>query len=174
MISFMVLGGPRSATTWAANWLTTDRTLCLHDPLLEYPIERLQRITFADKRMGISCTSSMLYPDWVNAQKCPKVVLHRPVAEINRSLRELGLVELIPARHEARLDSVKGPDVMHVPYEYMFAPAGALVIAKHLGVPFDPLRHDVLRQMRVEPMWRRVNVGKEAAALLVKRIVEAR
>lgn len=170
----MVLGGSRSATTWAANWLTTDETICLHDPLLEYPIEHLQRVTFPGKRVGISCTSSMLYPDWVNAQKCPKVVLHRPVADINRSLRELGLVELIPAKHTARLDAISGKNVMHVPYDYLFIPTGAKGVANHLGVPFDAARHDLLRQMRVEPMWRRLNVGREAVLQLIDRIKESR
>lgn len=172
-IDFMLLGGPRSATTWAANWLTTDTTVCLHDPLLEYKIEYLQRITFSHgRRFGISCTSACLYPDWVNAQKCPKVILIRDVREINRSLRTLGLVELIPRKHEARLAAIK--DAMFVPYEWLFTPSGASNIAKHLGVPFDEVRHDILKQMRVEPMWNRLNIGKDAVKQLVNRIVEAR
>lgn len=171
----MILGGPRSATTWAANWATTDRTVCLHDPLLEYPIERLQRITFpGGERLGVSCTALCLYPDWINAQKCPKVVLHRPVNEINTSLRALGLVELIPSRHEARLNAIDKGDVMHVPYDYLFSPTAAATIAKHLGIPFSSLRHHQLMQMRVEPMWRHLSVGREAAMQLVKKIQEAR
>lgn len=173
MIHFMVLGGPRSGTTWAANWLTTDTTVCLHDPLLEYTVAHLQRMTFAgSKRFGISCTSAMLYPDWVNTQKCPKVVLHRNIGEINQSLRTLGLTELIPARHEARLAAVK--DAMHIPYDYLFIPKIAKIIAKYLDVPFDPTRHDILMQMRIEPMWKHLNVGTEAATQLIKRITEAR
>lgn len=169
----MVLGGPRSGTTWAANWLTTDTTVCLHDPLLEYPIQFLQRMTFdGGKRFGISCTASTLYPDWVNAQRCPKVVLVRDVHDINRSLRELGLVELIPSRHEARLAAVR--NALFVPYEWLFHRNKAEFIAKHLGVPFDPYRHELLTQMRVEPMWRHLSVGKEAAAQLIKRVTEAR
>ena len=171
-INFMVLGGPRSATTWAANWLTTDTTICLHDPLLEYRIEVLQRMTFDGKRFGISCTSSTLYPDWVNQQKCPKVVLHRPVKDINRSLRELGLVELIESKHYARLAAIK--NALFVPYEWLFERSRAEFIAKHLGVPWCPYRHDLINQMRVEPMWRRLNVGKDAAQQLIKRINEAR
>lgn len=173
MINFMLLGGPRSATTWAANWLTTDTTVCLHDPLLEYRLEHLQRITFAHgQRLGISCTSSLLYPDWVNAQKCPKVILYRDVKEINRSLRELGLVELIESRHLARLDNIKG--AMLVPYEHLFTSPGAQAIANHLGVPFDPVRHDVLMQMRIEPMFKRLNVGRQAVVDLIARIKESR
>lgn len=173
MINFMVLGGPRSGTTWAANWLTTDTSVCLHDPLFEYTCAQLQRMTFAGgRRFGISCTASMLYPDWINMQKCPKVVLVRDVGEINASLRSLGLVELIPARHEARLAAVK--DAMFIPYEYLFMPSRAAIIAKHLGVKFDIVRHDVLMQMRIEPYFRHLNVGKQAVVDLITRIKEAR
>jgi hypothetical protein len=173
MVHFMVLGGPRSATTWAANWLNTDTTICLHDPLLEYTTTQLERMTFrGGKRFGISCTSSTLYPDWVNSQKCPKLVLVRDVQEINTSLRSLGLVEMIPARHEARLAAIK--NAMFVHYDKLFSLSWAAVIANHLGVPFDADRYDVLRQMRVEPMWRHLNVGRQAAMTLVKRIQEAR
>lgn len=172
MINFMILGGPRSATTWAANWLTTDTSVCLHDPLLEYRLEHLQRITFDGKRFGISCTSSLLYPDWVNQQRCPKVILYRDVKEINNSLRALGLVELIESRHMKRLYNIKGAKI--VPWEYLFLPTGAKMIADHLGVPFDACRHDILMQMRIEPHWKRLNVGKQAVTDLIQRIKEAR
>lgn len=169
----MVLGGPRSATTWAANWLTTESTICLHDPLLQYPIEHLQRMTFANgKKFGISCTSALLYPDWVNAQHCPKVILYRNVGEINNSLRQLGLVELIENRHLARLSAIKG--AMVVPYELLFSPTGAKSISEHLGIQFDVQRHDVIRQMRIEPMWKRLNIGREAVKQLMERIKESR
>lgn len=173
MINFMVLAGPRSATTWAANWLTTDTTVCLHDPLLEYTTEQLHRITFpGGRRFGISCTSSMLYPDWINMQKCPKVVLVRDVGEINASLRTLGLVELIPSRHQRRLAAVQ--NAMFVPYEYLFMTSKARIIADHLGVPFDPIRHNILMQMRVEPAWKHLNIGRAAADILINKILEAR
>lgn len=153
--------------------MTTDTTICLHDPLLEYTLPNLQRLTFSDgRRFGISCTSSVLYPDWVNAQKCPKVVLYREVSEINRSLRELGLVELIESRHLVRLSNIKG--ALLVPYEQLFTQTGARAIAKFLKVPFDAARHDVLMQMRIEPHWKRLNVGRQAVIDLIQRIKESR
>jgi hypothetical protein len=174
VINFMVLGGPRSATTWAANWLTTDTTMCLHDPLLEFTSDVLQRLTFPGRRLGISDTSALLYPTWVRAQKCPKVILYRAVSDINRSLRELGLVELIESRHLARVaDLGQDKDTIMVPYEMLFYPKGAKEIADHLDVPFDAARHNLLMQMRVEPMWRRINVGREAAQQLIARIRES-
>lgn len=172
MISFMVLGGPRSGTTWAANWLTTDTTICLHDPLLEYPISVLEHLEFPGKRIGISCTSALLYPQWVNASKAKKLILYRNLAEINASLNALGLAELGEMQHMTRIDAIKG--AILIPYEQLFQPKSARVIADHLGVPFDEARHDLLRQMRVEPMWRHLNVGRQAVTDLMKKIQEAR
>lgn len=172
MISFMVLGGPRSATTWAANWLTTDTTICLHDPLLEYTLAQLGQISFPGKRLGIACTASLMYPQWVNASKAKKIILYRSVPELNASLRNLGLVELDEMRHLARIQAINGATLL--PYEQLFQPKSAAVIADYLGVPFDPARHDLLRQMRIEPFWRHLTVGREAVTDLMKQINEAR
>lgn len=169
----MVLGGPRSATTWAANWLTTDTTLCLHDPLLEFSRYDLEKLTLPDSmRLGIACTSSLLYPGWVLQQKCPKIILYRSVDDINRSLDALGLTQLDEVRHLQRIASL-GDLVTIVPYEHLFSPTAAAVIAKNLGVPFNKARHNLLRQMRIEPHWKHINVGKDACRELVNRILES-
>lgn len=172
MISFMVLGGPRSATTWAANWLTTDLTLCLHDPLMEFKIADLEQMDIPGKRLGISCTASLMYPEWVNPARAKKVILYRDINEINHSLHRLGLVELAPARHWARIDAIKNATIF--PYEHLFAPTSAQVIAKILGVPWDPARHNLLKQMRIEPCWRHLDMGRQAVEDLLARIREAR
>lgn len=171
-INFMVLGGPRSGTTWAANWLTTESTVCLHDPFLEYTLAELSQLYFPNKRLGISCTAAMLHPKWVNSHSCPKIMLYRQLSEINASLRELGLVELGEMRHLARIDALKGVKIL--PYEQLFHHKSAKAIAEYLGVPFDHTRFAVLRQMRVEPMWRHLTVGKRAVTELLAQIKEAR
>lgn len=172
MISFMVLGGPRSGTTWAANWLTTDHTICLHDPLMEFTLARLSQLEYPGKRLGIACTASLLYPQWVNESKAKKLIVYRDVPSMNASLRALGLHEMHEARHLARIEALKG--AMLVPYETLFQSKAAETIAEYLGVPFDWARHNLLRQMRIEPFWKSLNVGREAVTDLVKKINEAR
>ena len=172
MIDFMVLGGPRSATTWAANWLTTDTTFCLHDPLLEYTVRQLENMTIPGKRVGMSCTSALMWPDWVNAHPARKILLYRDLNEINSSLLRLGLVELDRASHLARLDAVKKIPVFR--YEQLFVPKYAEIAANYLGVPWDVHRHDLLCQMNVQPNWKTLTVGKEAANQLLERIRSAR
>lgn len=89
MIDFMVIGLPRSGTAWAANWLTTDTTFCLHDPLAKYHHTELDGLV-SDKRLGVACTGLWTQPEWLNAHPAKKVILHRPLEEINRSLKAIG------------------------------------------------------------------------------------
>ena len=89
MIDFMLLASPRSGTTWAANLLTTDTTLCLHDPLFTHHYSELDGIE-SNKRLGVSCTGLCLFPEYVNSHQARKVVLHRDLREINRSLDAIG------------------------------------------------------------------------------------
>ena len=168
----MVLAGPRSGTTWAANWLTTDTTFCLHDPLLEYTVRQLDNLTIPGKRIGMACTAAMMWPEWINGHNAKKIFLYRDIEEINASLGKLGLVELEKFKHLGRIDDLKGIPVFT--HDQLFTPKTAQVMCSILGVPWDAHRHDLLMQMRVEPMWRSLRVGKEAAAQLVQRINEAR
>lgn len=172
MISFMVFGGPRSGTTWAANWLTTDTTLCLHDPMLEFTRHDLGKLTLPNnRRLGISCTSSLYYPEWVKTLQCPKVFLYRDVAEINLSLQALGLTLVDEVAHLRRIAQFTD-DIPVLPYEHMFTPSGGAAIAGILGVPFDQARHNLLRQMRIEPHWAHINVTARGILPLITKALK--
>ena len=55
MIDFMVIGLPRTGTTWASNWLTTDSTQCYHDPLYHTHYEDWdEKFSARDRKSGIS------------------------------------------------------------------------------------------------------------------------
>jgi hypothetical protein len=174
MISFMVLGGPRAATTWCANWLTTETTMCLHDPLLEYTKRSLDLMTIPEKQVGISCTSTLLFPDWFLKHPARKIVLYREPDEINRSLDALGLPKLdVPAHVQRVAAAVKaGVPIWH--WESVFEKIVARKIWKHLlpHVPFDEYRHDLLTTMNVQPQFRTLPVSKEAVMELIKRTKE--
>lgn len=171
MINFMLLGGPRSGTTWAANWLTTDHTLCLHDPLMVYTRVQMSQMSIPDKKLGIACTGSLLFPEFVNSVKCPKVVIFRDVDAINNSLDRLGLPQMAAAEHYARIDAIQGGHLFV--YDQLFKPKSAQSIAEILGVPWDPYRHHQLVQMRVEPMWRHLETGKQAVEDLLEQMRSA-
>ena len=172
MIDFMILGGPRSATTWMANLLTTDHTLCIHDPLLLYTAHQLDQMVIPGKRIGISCTSSLLFPHWVNQHKAKKIILWREVEEINQSLLALGMIPLVKDDHLARLDAV--PNVMVYNWKTVFRQQTAKEICERLGVLWCPYRHSELIAMNVQPQMNRLPLGKEAVEELTQRIMEIR
>ena len=174
MISFMVLGGPRSATTWAANWLTTDGTMCLHDPLLEYTRHSLDAMTIPDKEIGISCTSTLLFPEWFLKHPARKILLYREPEEINRGLEALGLPVLDVPAHNARMVVASNVKISIWGWRSLFERETAREIWKQLlpHRPFDDYRHDLLVSMNVQPHWRRLPVGKEAVADLIQRTRE--
>jgi hypothetical protein len=169
VVRFMVLSAPRSASTWVANWLTTDRTLCLHDPILEHAPEAFDDIP-CDRALGISCTGLALLPDFVNDHPARKVIVHRDLDQVNQSLESIGLTKLGPHWNDA-FQTLVG---MHVYYEDLFKPMAAKVIYEHLtGFLFDALRHRLLCDIYVEPRFERVKVRPERARDFRARIERA-
>lgn len=174
MIKFMVLGGPRSATTWAANWLTTETTMCLHDPLLEYTKRNLDLIMIPGKEIGFSCTSTLLFSEWFLKHPARKIVLYRDPAEINRGLEALGFPVLDVPAHNARINVAIEAGISLWHWDAVFDKLSARKIWEHLlpRIPFDEYRHDLLSGMNVQPHFRRLPVGKEAVTDLIQRTKE--
>jgi hypothetical protein len=162
MIEFMVLSAPRSASTWCANWLTTDATLCLHDPLFQHHYSDFDQIE-STKRLGISCTGTGYFVDWVNAHPARKVILHRDPAAIAASLAAIGLS---PPPHKLydRLDKLNG---MHVDWREVFDQPAP--IYEHLtGLPFDAERHQALRDIEMQPNFTGLKVGADVTRKLLR------
>lgn len=159
MIDFMVIGLPRSGTAWAANWLTTDTTLCLHDPLAKYHHTELDGLV-SDKRLGVACTGLWMVPEWINAHPAKKVILHRPLEAINRSLKAMGAMQL----GDVSLDHING---LHVDCEALWSDPEP--IWNHLtGLPMDWERHALLSTLNVQIDFDRTPVDRA----IVRRYLE--
>ena len=153
-LAFMVLAYPRSGTTWLANWLTTDRSLCLHDPLAyglpeTWPVDQRVR--------GISCTGSYLLPDWLDHYRCPIAVIERDRRACDASMGVLGL----PAPGDmgtAALDAVNG---RRFPFAALWDEAEAAKLWAYLlpQFPFDAIRYRLLRDMQVQPTRRSIDAS---------------
>ena len=171
MIQFMVLGLPRSGTTWAANWLTTDRTLCIHDPIARYSFNELDSLRFGGRVVGISCTSAWTIPDKINRHEARKLVLERDMDDVNRSLSGMGMTT-ITDRCVNLFDKIEG---FRVDYKDLFDPAVAPIIWAHLlpHIPFDEFRHKELCGFHVQPDLRVAAHDTSIAYRLVKNIREA-
>jgi hypothetical protein len=170
MVHFMVLSAPRCASTWVANWLTSERVLCLHDPVLEHTPEALDTIA-TDRLFGVACTGLALLTSFVNAHPARKVVIHRDFRDINDSLLSLGLTRVIAKHWEAALHAI---EAVHVNYHDLFQAVSAARIYEYLtDLPFDRARYEQLRLMHIEPLFDEVPVIPERAREFRRRIEAA-
>lgn len=166
MIEFMLLAAPRSGTTWAANWLTTDATLCLHDPLLKWTTDELMTLE-SPKRLGVSCTGLALFPEWVNDHPARKVILHRPLHEVDESLVNIGMTP-ISEHWDGVLDKIRG---MHLDWSVLFDIRGAKHVHEYLlDLPFDPERWALLRELNVQPHFEGLTMNREATSRLMNEL----
>jgi hypothetical protein len=167
MIDFMVTGMPRSGTTWVANWLTTDDTLCIHDPMYKYHFEELDAIE-SDKRLGISCTALWRTPDLLAKHPARKLIIHRLLNEVNDSLaNEMG----VPTITEEQAESLSSIYGMHVYFPDLFNPVIAKEIYEYLlEKPFDAERYAYLVEMNVQPNFDNLVFNKAALDEFRRRI----
>lgn len=160
-VDFIVLGLPRSGTTWLANWLTTERSLCLHDPFATALPERWPR---DGRRFGISCTGAYLLPKWLKAQECAVAVIQRDPAACEASLARIGLGGLggLPA-------ALQGVDGRRWQFADLWDEDTARELWTFLlpGIAFDAPRYRLLREMRIEP--KEIVADMDVAAEVIKR-----
>jgi hypothetical protein len=169
MIEFMVLSAPRSGSTWVSNWLTTADSLCLHDPILEYTPEELDRIE-CDRTLGLSCTALALLPEFVNAHPARKVIVHRPLGEINRSLESIGLTPL-GKLWDGALEKING---MHIPFSHLFNTVLCAPVFEYLTHRLhDRARHAHLCRMHIDPEFTRIPVYRDRTRHFRDRIQKA-
>jgi hypothetical protein len=147
MVDFLVVALPRCGTTWASNWLTTDTTLCLHDALAYKTFYEIDKEAITTKKLGLSDTGVFAYGEKLNKHPAKKVILHRDIVEINKSLNDLGLSSI--PDFSAFLDNIDG---LHVHYSDLFN--NPEPIWNHLiGNSFDSERHTLLKQMSIQPAF---------------------
>ena len=141
----MVIATPRCGTAWASNWLTTDTQACLHDPLWDYHYSDLDALQFGSKDVGIACTGLALFPDWENAHPAKKVILHRPLNEVNASCEALG-VPHVPVQLFENLHAIKG---LHLNWQALFNRPQVIHDFLFEGTAFDWQRHNLLRRLNI-------------------------
>ena len=152
-LDFIILGLPRSGTTWASNWLTNESLFCMHDPLwtLHYDdIDAEVAKRAGDRMAGVCCTALWRWPEWLGRHPARKLVLRRDFAEVAGSLKRIGFPPL-PRDAVTSLDKVEG---RHVPWTDLFKPERAEELWRWLTggtIEFDAQRHAELVQHDVQP-----------------------
>lgn len=145
-LDFIVLAYPRSGTTWLANWLTTDASVCLHDPWgLGLPAT-WPRDT---RRFGISCTGSYALPEWLHGYRCPIAIIERDRRACDASLDAMGLL----APGDAATAALDDVNARRFRFDDLWDEAAARSLWGFLlpAIPFDALRWRLLQDMQIQP-----------------------
>jgi len=150
MLDFIVVGLPRSATTWAANWLTTEKSTCWHDATGFALPEELDKYNSMKKYKGISCTGAWMWKEWFENHTAKKIILERDTDEINASLVELG----IPPLTTKAIDYFNSIQGYRVKYTDLFDKPKEIWNRLLPNLDFDGERHEELLKMNIQPIER--------------------
>ncbi len=175
MIDFAVIALPKSATSWAANWLTTDESVCVHDPMVWHTPDEmadLRAINSAQsKYRGVACTGLWMVPGWVEQNVSRWVIVERPIEEVNAGLAAMGLGPM-PEHCVRQFAKMPGERIsMGALFEEATAHAVWNKLLPH--VPFDRERHKLLTELMVTPAFQRIEPDPIAVKAWLKRIAEA-
>lgn len=155
---FFVTGLPRSRTAWLSVLLTTDRSICFHEPSPRLnDISELEGV-FASQfydYAGASDSGLGFFIERILEEFAPRtVVIERPLAEVEESLAQFGLpasnyCELLKEKLEA---AFAHPLVMRVPFAALDDWRWVQQLYWHLmpGLNFDETRFHELAKMRIE------------------------
>lgn len=154
MNPFFVTGLPRSRTAWMANWLTTDKTLCVHDPICNlWP-------AVIDRRLGMSGPEVALSFYRLNEAHpaAPWVVVQRKDAKeaFEKVLRQH--MEIPEGFHKFWAERVEWiarigdhDRVLKVEFEALNYEDTAAQVWRHLlpEMPFDAARWNMLNDLNI-------------------------
>lgn len=151
MIDFMVLGLPRSGTAWLANLLTTDTSLCLHESFMTTTIQELDELEKSQGHLlGICETSGLFIADEINNHPSQKVIIERPLHEINFSLARIGF----PLMPDETIKLLKNLEGYRIAFEDLFDYQKiSFVYEQLIGKQLNKDRHQLLCSFGIENIF---------------------
>jgi hypothetical protein len=105
------------------------------------------------KRIGISCTGAFMFPEWLERQNCPTILIDRDVCDINDSLHAIGMGGI----SGEMLDKFRAARGRRYRYKDLWDQKKATEMWSFLlpDIPFDPERYRYLCEMQVQPDLRK-------------------
>jgi hypothetical protein len=168
MIDFMIIAAPRSGTAWAANWLTTELSFCLHDPLFERHYSEIDDLRGNDGReFGVACTGLAHFPEYLKSHPAKKVVLHRRQDQVNDACAAHGFPP-VPMQFFENLDGIK--DALHIPWTYLFQKPEGIHRFLFGDRPFDARRHQLLVGLNVQRDIEQIKPNQAATRRLIEEM----
>jgi len=148
MIPYVVLGLPRSNTYWLSQFLSTDRRPCLHDPSRRWRSRAEVAPFFRQHGAAAVDTALGLIWDEVAVPGVRVVVIHRPVAAVEASLRRIGIDPSGMVEYARKLWAIDGLHFQTTDLDN--AEEAAQLFDYCVGEPFNLDRWRRLRRMRLE------------------------
>ena len=139
----MILGLPRSRTAWLANFFTTEKTFCFHEPLAKmYSYREIESLK-TDRITGLADTGLGWFD--LSIYPCKKVIIHRAVNDVNRALKRKGMsVDM-----SILADRLKHVDGLHIEYEQINERLPE-IWQYCTNLPYDELRGEALKNFNVQ------------------------
>lgn len=164
---FALWGLPRSGTTWAANWLTSGRVLCLHDPEQDHAPQDVEWLNIAG-RFGVASSGLWALPGIAEriAARVPVLIVEREPQAVQAAMGRAGL----PALPQWAFDRFQALPGRRVPFGALWGDEGAARAAWDYlrpGERFDFLRWRELARVRVEPVLDKLAVCDASRAAIV-------
>jgi len=102
MLKYIIVGLPRSGTTWLSHFLSIDECQCLHDPSAFFSKQEMSLFN------GGLCDTGLWFDmDWCREKTRKLIVIERPIEDVNKSLTKLKF-PLVTKYFYERFMKVKG------------------------------------------------------------------
>lgn len=143
-MDFMIIALPRSRTTWLANFMTTDKTFCYHDPLTEMSSYKELLDLKTDRLTGIADTGIGYFD--LSEFHCPKVIIERDLSAVNHEMSRMLGMPINLEDLERRMASIDGLRVKFEDIDNRLEEIWDCCT----NLPFDSLRAEHLKNMNIQ------------------------
>ena len=155
MRTFFIAGPPRSGTGWLSAFLTTDKSLCLHEGVKFGPysttFSKVGREICGDAGSHIQVNFKEILKEFPEAKF---VIVSRDPEESRKSAENLGLEipgEVFDENFKKLLEMSRSTKFLHIRFEDLFTLDACRSVWNHcIGTEFDYHRWEIFRRLNIQ------------------------